>query len=357
MRKNFLTTGVVIALAWISLAPLSLLFIATISSSSYTTSTKFAALCFTLFSWIFLSMGTGLLWRKESEKKVSVPKKEKPVEVVKTHQPIQLITLQNMSEENFASLCLRIFERMWPGVTVEALSPEGATYQNWMIHLPQKVYLVHCENQKTFFDSREVEAFRELMQKRGAWMGYFFATGIFSLSAQTLAREGRIELIDGQKALELMESFLIEKDFLSYKKESVERRRYTRFSFDQFPSHERPVLDLGNVYQQTMSTPARIVNLSSGGVCVDLAQTEELPTFFQLRLKLPALSSSLHVLGEVVWNEQKARGAGRRFGISFVSMADDHREKLDLFLNRHRQRRVPLDPHTLIDQEETAYHH
>lgn len=325
MRKNFLTTGVVIALAWISLAPLALLFIATIATGRALFSTKLLTLLLTLFSWIFLSMGTGLLWRKESRQEVSSSSSKN-----KESRRVGLETLQEMKESNFSALCIRIFGRMWPDSVVEKLDSE-IKEQDWVFRRRKKAYLVHCENQKTFFDSREIECFGEAVKEKKASGGYFFTTGVFSASAQEIASSGTIELIDGQKTVELVESFLNEKDLLSCQGRVLERRRHFRLEGEAFPRDRRPSIELGNVYERLTKTEASIVNLSAGGVCLEFP--EELPTFFQLRLRLPPHSESLYILGERVWRRVQSEQKMTHYGISFVSIPNESRKKLNLFIN------------------------
>jgi len=335
MRKNFLTTGAVVALAWISLAPLSLLFIATVASSNDSIHVKGGAILAILFSWIFLSMGTGVLWRKESRQPISsfspLQKKSEPRNRERSTIP-HLEMSQSLRESDFSGLCIQIFEKIWPTLTIEKLGSSPITGQDWIFHLNQKSYLVHCENKKTFFDSREIHSFKETVKKKGVAGGYFFTTGVFSVPAQEVAASGSVELIDGHKTAELFASFLEEKD-LPYDTETLERRRYPRIFCEFFPFEDRPSVELGNIYQRTIKTKAHLFNISNGGVCIEFPQSEELPVFFQLILKLPP-SESLHILGEVVWQQFQETKQIKRYGISFLSMADEGREKLNLFLEK-----------------------
>ena len=342
MRKNFLTIGAVIALAWVSLAPLSLLFIATIVSSHQPVLVKGGVLLLILFSWIFLSMGVGVFWRKESGQPMTpfpapVQKKDEAHSISKKREvtkPVTPETLRALQEADFSALCLRIFERMWPTVTFEKCSGESVTDQNWIFHLHQKVYLVHCESHRTFFDSREVQNFGEELKKRGANGGYFFAGGVFSKSAETVAADAKIELIDGRKASELIESFLNERDLPERAVSSPEKRHYPRFVCEAFPFEDRPSLELGSVYRRALKAKLPIMNLSTGGICIELPPSEELPTFFQLSLRLSSHPEPLHILGEVVWNRAQPGSQMKRYGISFVSLSEENREKLNLFLEK-----------------------
>ena len=330
MRKNFLTTGAVIALAWISLAPISLLFVATVASSNQPMPVKGGVLLVILFSWIFLSMGMGVFWRKESHQPI-VPS---PVPSHKTGSKLNLETLQSLKETDFSALCIRIFEKMWPEATFKKPLEQASSDRDWIFHLHQKLYLVHCENRKTFLDSRDIQSFEEDLKKKEAGGGYFFTTGVFSTAAQNTAAPAMIELIDGQKTMELIESFLNEKDLLPHPVHPHEKRRYPRFSCDAFPFEDRPSLELGNVYRRAMKTKLPILNVSHGGICIELPPSEELPTFFQLSLRLPSHSESLHILGEVVWRRLQQGSPMKRYGISFVSVSDENRERLNLFLEK-----------------------
>ncbi len=320
MRKNFLTTGAVIALAWVSLAPLSLLFMTSVVTSAYAMPIKGGLLLLLLFSWIFLSMGMGVFWRKETgDRKVLLEK----VEPKGTFLSLEM--LQTMKETEFSALCIRIFEKMWPEVTVE----EGGLF-----HLRQKRYLVCCENRKTFFDSREIFSFEEEMKKKKAVGGYFFTTGIFSTASKNAASSSMIELIDGQKTIELMESFLNEKDLPPPHPPSFEKRRSPRATCEVFPLEDRPLLELGHLSRRAMKSKVPILNISNGGLCMESPNTEELPTFFQFSLKLPSHAESLHILGEVVWRRGQQGNRTKRCGISFVSMSDENRERLTSFLKK-----------------------
>ena len=330
MRKNFLTTGAVIALAWISLAPLALLFIATIATNHTPFSTKLFTLLLTLFLWIFLSMGTGLLWQKESHKEIASPSSNSKESKSKLKR-VGLEMLQEMKESNFSALCIRVFERMWPEIVVEKGPDSETKDQDLVFHRRKKTYLIHCENQKTFFDSREIQFFGEAIRKKKVSGGYFFTTGVFSTSAQEIASSGTIELIDGQKTIELVESFLNERDLLSYQERALERRRHLRITGDAFASDHKPSIEFGNIYQRTTRTQVYLVNLSAGGACIKLAQ-EELPIFFQLSVKLPPHPESLYILGEVVWRRAQPEEKVTHYGISFVSIPNESRRKLDRFI-------------------------
>lgn len=330
MRKNFLTTGMVIALAWISLAPLSLLFVVSISSSPSPAQVKIATLLVTLFTWIFLSMGTGILWRRESRKYTTLTQKGNAKPILKR---LPLETLQSMGENEFLTVCTRIFEKMWPGVTVEqvpivtpSVSPEI------LLHRSGKSYLVHCENRKTFLDSREIKSFEQRVQAKKLAGGYFFTAGIFSSSAQKVS-PGTIELIDGQKAVELVESLLTEKDLPVLPSKKCERRRAPRFPVASFSSEQRPVVEIESVYQKATKERPEILDISRVGMGIALSPPGELPNFFQLSLKLPSHSESIYILGEVIWQRFQAPMQTKRCGISFVSMTDKSRERLNAFLH------------------------
>ncbi len=331
MRKNFLTTGAVVALAWVSLAPLSLLFVATIASSSYAIQLKIIALLATLFSWIFLSMGMGLLWRRESGKPPSTPRQENKEK--KPQKNPRLEAFVSMKKDDFAKLCLQIFGKMWPEVKFEQLSGEPDLPTSWVSHRPEGTYLVACENQKTFFGSREIESIVRRMREQQAAKGYLFATGFFSDPAREAAASASIELMDGQKTLELLTSFLDEMDFQPQEGVPTERRRHPRLLCEPLPVENRPALQLGSAYLRTPGAKARLVDLSKGGLALEVAETEELPAFFQMSLHLSSSPESLHILGEVVWHQAQAGRATKRYGISFVSMGEGSRKRLTQFLD------------------------
>lgn len=339
-RRNFLTTGVVMSLAWISLAPLSLLFVATITSSSYATEIKIASLLLTLFLWIFLSMGTGFLWKRESQKEMA-PSLQKPIPKIPSEPlfevtplfKISLETLQAMKEEEFATLCVRIFQKLWPEMAVEK-SENPLFPQEWVGRRQKKLYLIHCENQKVFFDSREVRLLGQRMREKNAAGSYFFIAGLFSQAAQEAAKKERVELADGQKTMELLQSFLNEGVPFLTPPQKTERRRHCRFPFEAFPQNHRPTLELGNVYHRTVKTTATLSNISSGGLCIETPFTIELPSFFQIGLKLPPHPDLLYTLSEVVWRSAQQTRQTNRYGISFVSMSDENRERLSHFLEK-----------------------
>ena len=304
---------------------------------------KSGVLLVILFSWILLSMGMGVFWRKESRQKIApspvvpIQKENEPSADTEKYESTTLFNLeklQALKEADFSSVCLRIFEKMWPEIAFKK-SPRGLTFeQDWVFRLRQKVYLVRCDNRKTFFDSREIQSFEEELKKTGASGGYYFTTGVFSKAAQNAASSATIELIDGKKTMELIESFLNEKDLFPRPVQALEKRRYPRLSCDAFPLKERPLLELGNVYRRAMKTKVPILNISAGGICIELPPTEELPTFFQLSLRLPSHLESLHILGEVVWRRLRQGSQTKQYGISFVSVSDENREKLNLFLEK-----------------------
>jgi len=327
MRKNFLTIGVVMTIAWISLAPLSLLFIANIASSPYPFQIRLSAFFLTLLSWILLPMGTGLLWRKESSRTVPQEASQKTdPPVTRQVKDLDLEALREMQSADFSRLCLHIFERMWPGIQLEETGDA--------FHLYHKKYLLRCDNRRTFFDSRDVQELDQELQGREADGGYFFVTGVFSHSAYALSESEGIELIDGQKLLELRGTFLSEKGSLPSEERFLEKRRSPRLSCDRLPFEDRPSLELGTVYQRTTKTKARILNISAGGVCIERPPSEALPTFFQLSLKVPFHADALRILGEVVWQRPESETRLERSGLSFVSMTDDSREKLNAFLEK-----------------------
>lgn len=318
--------GVVITVAWISLAPLSLLFIANIAASHYPLHVRVLALLLTLLSWIFLPMGTGFLWKKESRRTVPQTSEKSDLPLSKKVEGVGLEELREMKEEDFSKLCLRIFEKMWPSIQIEGT---GDSFQ-----LRHKRYLVRCDNRRTFFDSRDIQEFNEKVQKRGATGGYFFVTGVFSHPAYTTSEPEAIELIDGQKLLELKGTFLQEQGHLPREERFLEKRQHPRLVCDALPFEDRPSLELGTVYQRTTKTKARILNISPGGLCIERPPSEALPTFFQLSLKVPFHSDPLRILGEVVWQHLQNASHMECVGISFVSMADDSREKLNAFLEK-----------------------
>lgn len=297
-------------------------------TSAYGMPIKGGLLLLILFSWIFLSMGMGVFWRKETgERKVLLEKMEDKGIAKKKEkgQFLSLEMLQTMKETEFSALCIRIFEKMWPETTLE----EGGVF-----HLRQKRYLVYCENRKTFFDSREISSFEEEMKKKKAVGGYFFATGIFSTAAKNAAASSMIELSDGQKTIELMESFLNEKDLPLSHAPSFEKRRSPRATCEALPPEERPLLELGHLSRRAIKSKVPILNISNGGLCIESPNTEELPTFFQFSLKLPSHAESLHILGEVVWRRLQQGSRTKRCGISFVSISDENRERLTSFLKK-----------------------
>ncbi len=329
MRKNFLTIGTVISIAWISLAPLSLLFVANIASSRYPVQIKLLAFFVTLFSWILLPLGTGLLWKKES-RQVPAAKKNEAKKSVKT-EAIRPESFREEKPGEFAKLCLRLFEKMWRGVQTEGSFEAGPHSLDHLIRLHQKSYLVRSENRRTFFDSRDVEEFSQEIKKRGALSGYFFTTGLFSDSARQFAEHENIELIDGQKLGELLSTLGEFKDFPSAQN-LCEKRRYARIPCSIFPFEDRPVLSLSSIYQRTVKLKAEISNISVGGLCLTLPSPEKLPTFFQLTLSIPSRPEGLRILGEVVWQRFHTEQERQQSGISFASMTEENRESLNDFL-------------------------
>lgn len=304
---------------------------------------KSGVLLIILFSWILLSMGMGVFWRKESHQQIApfpvvpIQKENGLSAAAEKYGSTTLFNferLQTLRGADFSSICLQIFEKMWPDVAFKKFSGEPTSEQDWVFRLHQKVYVVHCENRKTFFDSREIQSFEEELKKKGADGGYFFTTGVFSKAAQNAAASAMIELIDGKKTMELIESFLNEKDLSPPPVQALEKRRYPRFSCNAFPLKEKPLLELGNVYRRAMKTKVPILNISAGGICIELPPSEELPTFFQLSLRLPSHLESLHILGEVVWRRLQQGSQMKQYGISFVSVSDENRERLNLFLEK-----------------------
>ena len=137
-----------------------------------------------------------------------------------------------------------------------------------------------------------------------------------------------------------MKSFLDEKDLHPYAAQPLERRQEPRITCESLPFEDHPFLELGNVTQRLLKMKVRVLNISLGGVCIELPQSEELPNFFQLSVKLPSHLESLPILGEVVWKYPNSSLHMRRYGISFVSMTDENRERIRRFLERKPVNRV-----------------
>lgn len=78
----------------------------------------------------------------------------------------------------------------------------------------------------------------------------------------------------------------------------------------------------------------KIINVSIGGVCIQVDRAEEIGTEVELLIHFPDLNASISVRGQVVWVN---RSHPVDMGIRFTSLDDKKQETLRQYLQKAQQ--------------------
>jgi uncharacterized protein (TIGR02266 family) len=81
----------------------------------------------------------------------------------------------------------------------------------------------------------------------------------------------------------------------------------------------------------------RIINISTGGLCIQCDLPEDIGTEVELMVHFPDLSASIPARGQVVWVN---RSQPTDMGLRFVGLDDKRQETLKQYLQRAHQAQV-----------------
>ncbi len=324
MKGRLFNPTVVTLVAWACLSPFFLLLLAVLDTHQMPETRKLWFLLGALLLWVLLPIGSGLLWKKEAERQISLPQ---PKPASSTLIVESLEALRTLSPAGLQSLCLRVFQGMWPEVKAQPL-PQGLV----LLQHQGKRLLLACEAQKTFIGTQEIENFMKSLRQLNCQKGYYMTTGLFSLLATRKAASS-VELIDGEKLYELALTFVKrEEEPPRY----PERRRAPRLPLTQLLDRETLQVALSIPYEPSASKGVRLENISEGGFCAFLERADQLPKFFHLTLCLPTVEDSIHTLGELIWRQRQGAGSEERCGVAFLSMGAQDRTRLRRFIERQQ---------------------
>ena len=120
MKGRLFNPTVVTLVAWVCLSPFFLLLLSVLDSRQMPDARKLWFLFGALLLWILLPIGSGLLWKKESDRQLPPPSTPPAQPTVIE----SLEALRALSPSGLQALCLRLFQGMWPEVKTQPL-PQG----------------------------------------------------------------------------------------------------------------------------------------------------------------------------------------------------------------------------------------
>ena len=321
MKGRLFNPTVVTLVAWACLSPFFLLLLAVLDTHQMPETQKLWFLFGALLLWVLLPIGSGLLWKKESDRQIpSQPKKSPQAPVLESVE-----ALRTLSPLGLQSLCLRIFQGMWPEAKAQPL-PQGLV----LLQHQGKRLLLAYEAQKTFIGTQEIEAFLRSLKQLNCSKGYYLATGLFSFPASRKAAASPIELVDGEKLYELALTFIKKEEEKPL--QHPERRRSPRLFLTELLDREVLKVALSIPYESSVAKAVRLENISEGGLCALLEGAEQLPKFFHLTLRLPTVEDPIRTLGELIWRKRPGSGSEEQCGIAFLSINAPDRLALRRFI-------------------------